>query len=580
MIYERTSRALHAEAITSSANSGRMLALLRFATLASLAAADTHQFFAVGDWGGQSGYTEFTTTNQLEVAAAMGAHATEVRPDYVLMMGDNFYSKGISCHHDDTPDCVTDSNSHRFNDTFESVYDRERWPALDVPFYVNGGNHDYYGNITAELEYAARQTAAADPSDWPLSATGRWTWPFQSYAEPWYGFESAWTPDGGAGAATVDVIMLDTVRWHGLCTSWYGEACEPRDDATRADAARQRAWLAARLAASAADWVVVSGHYPVFSVAEHGPSDHLVAELLPLLEEFGASLYLAGHDHNAQLLVRNGSTAPAASLAHVVVGAGSPVDDIQYHAPFAPDDSLRFFAGRGSFACVRALLSGVLADEAETQPRVPHPPSLVSQARRALRRDARFAPHRRLRRRRRAVHAAQAPARQPAPRAGGRARFDVVAGVVAGAPARALARRARPLLGQPVLRRRARLWRAPRRAARAARVRRRRGADELAHGRERRRERRRRRRRRGAGVAAEPERGRRRRGTRARSEKRRRAGGARARAPRGGERRGAAAAGAVRERRPQHGRGLRDTTRVFDTVIFGRAPANARVGYR
>ena len=40
------------------------------------------------------------------------------------------------------------------------------------------------------------------------------------------------------------------------------------------------------LAASTADYLIVAGHYPVWSVCEHGPTTNLVSQLKPLLEQY------------------------------------------------------------------------------------------------------------------------------------------------------------------------------------------------------------------------------------------------------------------------------------------------------
>ena len=57
-------------------------------------------------------------------------------------------------------------------------------------------------------------------------------------------------------------------------------------------------WINSTLAASTADWLIVCGHYPVWSIAEHGPTPSLVQMLKPMLEANKVAFYLNGHDHN------------------------------------------------------------------------------------------------------------------------------------------------------------------------------------------------------------------------------------------------------------------------------------------
>lgn len=57
----------------------------------------------------------------------MGKVGGELSVGAVLALGDNFYFDGIS----------TDAASHRFEDTWNSVYPH---PSLQVPWYLIGGN--------------------------------------------------------------------------------------------------------------------------------------------------------------------------------------------------------------------------------------------------------------------------------------------------------------------------------------------------------------------------------------------------------------------------------------------------------
>ncbi len=50
-----------------------------------------------------------------------------------------------------------------------------------------------------------------------------------------------------------------------------------------------------------APYLIVSGHYPIYSVAEHGPTQCLVDRLRPLVHQYHATTYLCGHDHNLQV---------------------------------------------------------------------------------------------------------------------------------------------------------------------------------------------------------------------------------------------------------------------------------------
>ena len=50
-----------------------------------------------------------------------------------------------------------------------------------------------------------------------------------------------------------------------------------------------------------AEYLVVAGHYPVYSGGIHGSTKCLVDRLQPLLREYHATAYFSGHDHSMQV---------------------------------------------------------------------------------------------------------------------------------------------------------------------------------------------------------------------------------------------------------------------------------------
>lgn len=49
-------------------------------------------------------------------------------------------------------------------------------------------------------------------------------------------------------------------------------------------------------------WLIVVGHYPVYSAGEHGDNAELKAYLQPLLEKYNVDAYFCGHDHISEHL--------------------------------------------------------------------------------------------------------------------------------------------------------------------------------------------------------------------------------------------------------------------------------------
>ncbi|TVU24736.1 hypothetical protein EJB05_27190, partial [Eragrostis curvula] len=79
---------------------------------------------------------------------------------------------------------------------------------------------------------------------------------------------------------------------------------------------------------STAVWKIVGGHHAIRSVSEHGDTQELIQQLLPILQANGVDLYINGHDHCLEHISSRDS------------GAGSKA----WRGSFTPNsDKLEFF---------------------------------------------------------------------------------------------------------------------------------------------------------------------------------------------------------------------------------------------
>ena len=122
---------------------------------------------------------------------------------------------------------------------------------------------DHYGNVTAQVEYS--------------TLSERWNFPALYHQKS---FQSADTD------LSLDVIFIDTVDLSGSGVTSNEEDPRYYDKLAfrpKAAAATQWDWIEEQLKASTADYLIVAGHYPMYSVCQHGPTSNLINNLRPLL---------------------------------------------------------------------------------------------------------------------------------------------------------------------------------------------------------------------------------------------------------------------------------------------------------
>jgi hypothetical protein len=240
--------------------------------------ADLVRFVAIGDAGkGNQG--------QLDVANAIAAKCAASGCDFVQLLGDNIYDSGV--------DSTTDP---QWQEKFEIPY-----AAVDLPFFVVLGNHDYGGN-GAGYEFGKGQNEI----DY-TAVSKKWRLPAAFYHH---------------AIKHVEFFALDT------------------NMAMYAMAGNQESTVPGWVAASTATWKIGFGHHPYRSNGPHGnagdydgvfipPADgSLVKNLIDAAFCGQVDIYLSGHDHTLQWLA---DTCDGTEL--IVSGAGASSTELEGNNP-------------------------------------------------------------------------------------------------------------------------------------------------------------------------------------------------------------------------------------------------------
>lgn len=216
-------------------------------------------FLVVGDWGRKGNY------NQSNVAFQMGRTGEELNIDFVVSTGDNFYEDGLRSINDPV-----------FEKSFSKIYTAK---SLQKQWYSVLGNHDYRGNVKAQLSPNLR------------NIDSRWIC-LRSFI---------------LNAEIVELFFIDTTPF----VDKYFLKPNPHHYDWRGVMPRQHYLsnllkdLESALQNSTANWKIVVGHHTIRSIGHHGETKELKKQLLPLLEANNVEMYINGHDHCLEHMTSN-----------------------------------------------------------------------------------------------------------------------------------------------------------------------------------------------------------------------------------------------------------------------------------
>lgn len=233
-------------------------------------------FIAMGDWGRNG------ADHQKQVAKQMGLTATEVKAQFIISTGDNFYPSGVISPQDPS-----------FKYSFEDIYTDF---SLQWDWYVVLGNHDYKSNPDAQVAYS--------------KISRRWKMPARYFAKKF--------PINGDLNNQVLIAFIDT---NPLIPEFYKNA-EYGPNVKGQDTTAQKRWLVKTLDDKdpSVKWKIVVGHHPMYtggSRTDGYDTKAIRSSLKPILDRYGVDVYLTGHEHSLQYLKPEGKTH------HFISGAAS-----------------------------------------------------------------------------------------------------------------------------------------------------------------------------------------------------------------------------------------------------------------
>ncbi|KAI4313652.1 hypothetical protein L6164_026611 [Bauhinia variegata] len=258
-------------------------------------AGDSLSFLVVGDWGRKGEY------NQSLVAKQMGIVGKKLNLDFVISTGDNFYEDGLKGVDDPA-----------FYESFVDIYTA---PSLQKQWYIVLGNHDYRGDVEAQLSPILK------------GKDSRWIC-FRSFI---------------LNSGTVDFFFVDTTPfvdeyftnpgnstydWKGILPrqAYLSQLLKDVDSA---------------LKQSKAKWKLVVGHHTIKSAGTHGNTVELEEQLLPILKANDVDAYINGHDHCLEQIIDSES-----GIQFLTSGGGSKAwrDNVK---PWNKEELKLYYDGQG-----------------------------------------------------------------------------------------------------------------------------------------------------------------------------------------------------------------------------------------
>ncbi|GBB90025.1 hypothetical protein RclHR1_01690010 [Rhizophagus clarus] len=253
---------------------------------------DMLDFIVIGDWGYQGKGVGQHHGNQKNVAFVMKKWAERYNSQFIINVGDSFYKSEPDDHQG-----VDSVNDEKWKTAWLDVYEGR---LAEIPWYSVAGNHDWYNNVSAEIEYS-------------LTVDSRFFMPSLFYVRTNIingekKTKVAWIHiDTNIFFYKYDLLKNDQMKNNFDTLGW-------NDDN---DVENKLRWIEQQLIEQQdADWILATGHHPLIGACV---AYNYMPRLVELFERYGVSAYFAGHAH----VLEYQTPKPDSPVAYFTSGAAS-----------------------------------------------------------------------------------------------------------------------------------------------------------------------------------------------------------------------------------------------------------------
>ncbi|RIA84886.1 Metallo-dependent phosphatase-like protein [Glomus cerebriforme] len=257
---------------------------------------DKLDYLVIGDWGFQGKGVGQKHGNQKNVAFVMKKWAERYNSQFIINVGDSFYKSEKDDHQG-----VDSVDDEKWKVAWLDVY---KGRLAEIPWYSVAGNHDWYNNVTAEIDYS-------------LNVNSRFFMPSLFYVRTSiFGNEEktkvAWIHiDTNLFFYEYDWIQNDGMKNNFNTLGWDNNK----------EVEMKLRWIEQQLIEQQdANWIFVAGHHPLIGTCA---TYYYMPKLIELFESYGVSGYFAGHAH----VLEYKSPKPNSPVAYFTSGAASRTSD-------------------------------------------------------------------------------------------------------------------------------------------------------------------------------------------------------------------------------------------------------------